>query len=98
MTIVSAGAIASGAGVLTGALFGVAVSAATAAGQQVEVALDGVFSLPKVPATAISQGVLVYWDAANARVTNVSAGNTLIGHAHAAALAADATIAVRLQP
>ncbi len=100
LSIVSGGAIASGAGVLTGALFGVAITAANASGQAVELALTGVYALPKATGagTALTQGALVYWDATNSRVTGTATGNTLIGHCHVAAGTADATVAVRLQP
>jgi predicted RecA/RadA family phage recombinase len=72
--------VVSGAGVLVGALFGVAVHNA-ASGQPVEIATTGVYDLTKVGSQAWTVGALIYWDAANSRATTVSASTTLIGKA-----------------
>lgn len=84
-------AIASGAGVLIGTLLGVALTNIPA-NTTGSVQICGVFTLPKLPADAIAQGALVYWDAANARLTTTSAGNTLAGVAAAAAAATTTSV------
>lgn len=87
-------AVASGAGALIGAIFGVAKTA-IAAGVRGPFCLTGKFELPK-DANAIGEGVRVYWDNANKVVTATAAGNTLIGVCTLAALAATTTAHVRL--
>lgn len=78
--------IASGAGLLIGALFGVAVTAGKA-GDVVPFDTDGEFELPAEGAASgqgWTVGQALYWDATNKRVTVTSASNTLVGHATAA--------------
>lgn len=77
-------AIASGAGVVVGTKFGVALAAiaATATGS---VQICGVFTLPKLGTDTMAQGANVYWDTANARMTTTASGNTLAGVAANAA-------------
>jgi predicted RecA/RadA family phage recombinase len=90
-----AGGLASGAGYLAGAIFGVA-STAAAEGETVELAVVGVFDLPKTSAQAWTVGAKVYWDGANAVATTTASGNTLIGVAFAAAANPSAVGRVRL--
>ncbi len=89
--------VLSGAVVVVGSLVGVALGliADTLTGM---IGLDGVWTLPKEAALAIDQGELVYWDASAEAITKTSEGNTLAGAAFAAALAADDTVLVKLQP
>jgi predicted RecA/RadA family phage recombinase len=84
ITIASAGAVASGAGVLNGSLFGVALNATTGAGQELTLALTGVWDLPKAGSQAWTVGALIYWDAGNSRCTTVASTHKLIGTAFAA--------------
>ena len=87
--------LASGAGLLVGAIFGVATSAALS-GATVEVALCGVYELAKTSAQAWTVGAKVYWDDAAKLCTTVNTSNTLIGVAVAAAANPSATGLVRL--
>jgi predicted RecA/RadA family phage recombinase len=80
LTITAAADIASGEGVLVGALFGVAVTD-IATGEAGEIALTGVFELPKAPSQAWSLGAKVYWDDTARQCTTAATGNTLIGAA-----------------
>jgi predicted RecA/RadA family phage recombinase len=65
-------------------------------GADVEVALEGVWELPKA-AVAIAQGAPVFWDAATGNVAaNIGTSNTLIGGATEARGTSDLTIRVRL--
>lgn len=84
-----------GQGVLVGALFGIATVDALNT-VPAEVALTGVFDITKEPALAISAGARLFWDNTNRRVTTTATSNVAIGHCVAAALAADATVRVRL--
>ena len=86
---------ASGAGVLTGAMFGVAQSAGII-GDTIAVVRTGEFDLPKLEAQAWVQGAVVYWDDGNSRCTTVATGNTKVGFAGAAAANPSATGAVIL--
>lgn len=94
LTFTSGAAVSSGQGVVMGALFGVAASAAEA-GDPFEAAVVGVFELPKA-AGAIAAGMRVYWSAGAGNVTTTASGNTLIGAATEAAADTATTVRVRL--
>lgn len=87
------GGVLSGAPVRSGSFFGVA-SGDAAAGSAVEIALTGVFDLPKKSGDVVTLGALLYWD--GTKVTITSSTNVLIGAATAAAGSSDATVRVRL--
>jgi predicted RecA/RadA family phage recombinase len=89
------GGVLSGQAVQVGALFGIAALDAIE-GADVEVALEGVWELPKA-AVAIAQGAPVFWDAATGNVAaNIGTSNALIGGATEARGTSDLTIRVRL--
>ena len=73
-------AVASGDGLLVGAIFGVATANA-AIGDAVEATLVGVFDLKKVASQAWAAGDKVYWDNTAKEVTKTATANTLIGAA-----------------
>lgn len=87
--------VASGAGLLVGALFGVATGAA-ASGASVQARTRGVYTLAKTSAQAWSVGAKIYWDDTNKLATSTASGNTLIGCAVAAAANPSAAGIVRL--
>lgn len=94
ITIVAAADIVSGDLVKVGDLIGVAgISALT--GHECEVALKGVYEVPKA-AGAISQGVKVYYDAAAKNITTTATSNTLAGYAFVAALNGDTVMQLLL--
>ena len=95
VTIPAPADVVSGAGVLAGALFGVASTDAVS-GESLAVAVTGVFELPKVSAQAWTVGAAIYWIAAENVCTSVAGSNTLIGKAVAAAANPSATGVVRL--
>lgn len=95
VSLTAPAAVASGAGVLVGTIFGVAVNSA-ASGAAVELRLTGVVELPKVGAQAWTEGAAIYWIAADGACTTASSGNTLIGKAVAVAANPSATGLVRL--
>lgn len=78
VTFTAAADTASGAGVLIGALFGVACGD-VANGAEGEMQTVGVFDLPKAASQAWTVGVRVYWDNTNKVCTTTASGNTLIG-------------------
>ncbi|TJZ86154.1 DUF2190 family protein [Paracoccus hibiscisoli] len=84
LTLTMTAAVASGDGVLIGAIFGVTQGAA-AANQQVVVVRRGVYDLPKLAAQAWTVGAKVYWNDTDKVCTTVASGNTLIGAAVEAA-------------
>lgn len=88
-------AVASGAGALVGALFGVATGT-YANGAAGEFATAGVFELAKVSAQAWTQGALIYWDNTAKNCTTTSTSNTRIGCALVAAANPSSTGIVRL--
>lgn len=94
VTLPSPAIVASGAGVLVGAIFGVANNAA-ASGADVVLSVVGIFDLPKAIG-AMTLGAAVYWDDTAKKVTPTETGNTRIGSAVVAALSGDATARVRL--
>jgi predicted RecA/RadA family phage recombinase len=79
MTITSAGAVTAGSLVLQGSLAGVALNGATGAGQDVNIALTGVFSLPKTGSQAWAIGAPIYWTGTAA--TTTASTNKMIGSA-----------------
>ena len=78
-----AGGHLSGDLVIVGALFGIS-SGDVAEGTEGELAMGGVYKLPKVPGQAWANGVAIYWDPAAKLATTVAAGGTKIGTAHRA--------------
>ena len=97
ITLTAPYAVASGEGLLVGAIFGVA-SGTAALGETVETALVGVFDITKVGSQAWTVGAKVYWDNTNKRCTTVATDNTQIGVATEAVAggAADTIGRVRL--
>lgn len=87
LTLTAPVALASGAAALIGSIFGVA-SADAANGAPVVLVTRGVFTLPKATGEAWTEGVKLYWDNTNRRLTTTSAGNTLVAVATAAAASA----------
>jgi predicted RecA/RadA family phage recombinase len=83
-------AVASGAGVLVGKIFGVALTDA-ASGETVAIQRRCVAQLAKETGQAWTVGAAIYWDNTNKRCTTTASGNTLIGAAFAAAASADTT-------
>lgn len=94
VTVVAPATVLSGAGLLVGALFGVAISDATS-GDNMEMITTGVVDLTKA-AVAVTQGAKVYWDNSAKNVTTTVGTNTLIGCAIVAAAIGDAIVRVRL--
>ena len=80
ITLAAPYAVASGDGLLVGAIFGVATASA-ANGDPVEAVLVGVFDLKKVASQAWSAGDKVYWDNTAKETTKTATSNTLIGAA-----------------
>ena len=88
------GGVIAGAGVLVGAIFGVAATSQDA-GADVEIATVGVYELAKA-AVAVDLGAPLHWDAVAKKITTVADGNPIIGTATAAAISGAATARVRL--
>jgi predicted RecA/RadA family phage recombinase len=84
----------SGQALLIGSIFGVA-SNGGAAGENVDLVTQGVFTLPKAAVT-MPLGCKVYWDNTAKLCTTVSAGNTLIGSCVDAIATVALTAPVRL--
>jgi predicted RecA/RadA family phage recombinase len=78
LTLLAAAAVQSGEAVLVGKIFGVAV-ANVGAGATGEFTTEGVFELPALGTDVAAQGAILYWDAANKRLTTTAAGNTRVG-------------------
>ena len=92
--IAPVGDVKSGDGVLLGAIFGVAATDAVA-GAAVELAVAGVFDLPKA-AGVIAFGAPVYWDATAKAVVAADTADAMIGVCVLAAAADGLTCRVRL--
>ena len=78
ITLAAPYAVASGDGLLVGAIFGVATGAAANA-EAVEAVLIGVFDLKKVASQAWAVGDKIYWDNTAKEATKTATSNTLIG-------------------
>ncbi len=90
-----AGGVASGDGVVIGALFGIA-STTAAAGETVTIATTGVFDLPKLASSVIAAGDKVSWDNAAKQVNVPGPGRYPIGIAVEAAGNGATIVRVRL--
>jgi predicted RecA/RadA family phage recombinase len=88
-------AVANGKMVVAGARVGIAL-AAIAAGATGPLGVRGVFTYAKLSTDNMAQGALVYYDAANDRLTTTASGNTLAGYAAAAAGATTTSVNVAL--
>ncbi|MFZ3289264.1 MAG: DUF2190 family protein [Telluria sp.] len=88
-------AIAAGAIALMGKRIGVVLAdiAANAIGA---VSVTGVWSIAKLATDVVAQGDLLYWDAANSRLTKSDVGNTLAGYAATAAGNGVATVSIKI--
>src|SRR5690606_35399122 len=95
ITVTAPANVASGVGVLIGAMFGVSAGAATS-GDDLDLVTRGVFTLPKTSALAISVGDKVYWDNTAKVVNKTSSGNTLVGVAVTDAANPSGSVNVRL--
>jgi predicted RecA/RadA family phage recombinase len=95
LSLVAAAAVNAGDGLLVGKIFGVAV-ANVAAGASGEFQTVGVFQLPALATDVAAQGAILYWDAANKRLTVTAAGNTRVGVAAVAKANGDATATIKL--
>ncbi len=93
ISVTAPATVAAGAAVLVGSLFGVAVNAA-ASSAPVEIAVTGVYDLPKTAAQAWTVGQLLYWS--GTALTTTASTNKLVGVAAQAQLAADTVGRVRL--
>jgi predicted RecA/RadA family phage recombinase len=89
------GGVTSGQGVLVGNLFGV-VAKTAAEGESVEIAMVGVYELPKLASAVIAAAARVAWDDTAKEVVLPSTGMVPIGVATAAAGNGAATVRVRL--
>ena len=94
VTLTAPAALASGDGFLVGSIFAVAVRDAEL-GASIDGRVTGVIELPKAAVT-VAEGEAIYWDDTAKNVTNVSAGNTLVGAAVQAAATGVTPIRVRL--
>lgn len=88
LTLTAPYALTSGQGFLVGAIFAVA-KADAASGASVEGLRAGAYDLAKATGEAWTQGVKVYWDNTNKRLTTTSSSNTLVGAATQAQASGD---------
>jgi predicted RecA/RadA family phage recombinase len=96
VTVTDTDGITSGTAMLLGNLFGVACIDA-AVGEQTELAVVGVFTLPKKTTVAIDQGDRVFVDPSDGAVTDVSTtGLAAVGVAVESAATSATEIDVRL--
>ena len=95
LTLAAPADVLSGAGVVVGSIFGIAMGNALS-GASVDLATTGVFTMAKVSALAIAVGDIVYFDNATKLVNKTAAGNTRIGLAVTAAANPSGTVQVRL--
>lgn len=92
------GGVSSGDGVQVGNLFGVAAFDA-AEGADVELAVEGVFNLPKVTADDLAVGDTLYWDDASGKLSSTQGSADIkVGLAVAAAGNGVTTVDVKLAP
>lgn len=90
-----AGGALSGAGVLVGAIFGVAAYTSLA-GAPLEIVTEGVFDLDKENGEAFAAGAKVYWNAVEKKATSSAPGNAWIGVATHGVIGSTPTVRTRL--
>lgn len=97
LTIPAPATVESGDIVVAGALIGIAAGDA-ASGADLDLVTEGVFTVPKVSALAITLGAVVYFDESAELVTtdDDEGGNPRLGVAVAAAANPSATVNVKL--
>lgn len=84
-----------GEAALVGKIFGVAVNT-VASGVEGEFETEGVFDLTKLTTDDVAQGVDLYWDNTNKRLTVTATGNTLVAKAVKAAGTSATTVLAKL--
>lgn len=94
-TNASGSTIVSGTAILIGTWLGVAL-ADIANGATGSVAIEGVFTVPKLSTDVVTQGAVLYWDNTNKRLTTTVGSNTQVGHAFAAAGNGATTVQIKL--
>ena len=95
ITVTAPAAVTSGQFVTVGAIRGVAAFDA-ASGDPVELATEGVFTLPKVAADNIGAGDLLYWNGAACTKTAGTGSKPLVGVATKPAATNSTTVQVKL--
>jgi predicted RecA/RadA family phage recombinase len=95
ITVTAPAAVASGQYVVVGAIRGVAAFDA-ASGEPVELATEGVFTLPKVAADNIAAGDLLYWTGTACTKTAGTGSKPLVGVATKPAAVNATTVQVKL--
>ncbi len=97
LTVTAPANVSSGGLVVVGSIIGVAAFNALS-GADVEVATEGVFTLPKVTTDVVTQGARLYWDSAAGKLTVTPGTNSkpLVGLATAAAGNGVTTVSCRL--
>lgn len=95
LTLFAAAAVAAGAAMLAGKIFGVAV-ADVAAGESGEFETEGVFNLPVLTTDVVAQGAVLYWDDANDRLTTTAGALTRVGVATEAKANGVATVRIKI--
>lgn len=95
LTCKATAAVVSGAVVVIGKRIAISL-VDLAVGETGSITVEGVFSVAKLGTDVIGQGDLLYWDAANGRLTATAAGNTLAGFAAAPAGAGVAFVNIKI--
>lgn len=96
MSVTAPADVLSGAGVKVGLLFGIAIHSALS-GAAVEIAVTGVFTVPKTSAQAWTQGAAIYFIPGTGLFTTATtAGNLFVGTAALVAANPSDTGVVRL--
>jgi len=95
LTFLLAATVVSGTPFLMGTKLAVPLQSGVS-GDTIEVAVEGVWNLPKAGSQAWAQGAAIYWDDTAKNCTTTATSNTLIGYAAAPALSADTKGDVKL--
>jgi len=96
ITVTAPYAVTPGAGVLVGAIFGVASGTYANGATDCEIDLSGVFDINALSTDTATVGALLYWDNTNRRITTTVGSNTKVGVAVAPKASGATTARVRL--
>lgn len=95
MTVPLAGTVAPKTPAIFGDTFGVHLNGGVS-GQEDEIDIEGVWSIPKIGSQVQAIGVILYWDDTEKHLTTVASTHKRAGKVHKAALSADTHVAIKL--
>lgn len=86
--------VTTGSPIVVGSRIGVALGSGVS-GDTIRVAMEGVFTCPKLTGAAITVGAVVYWDDTAKKMTVTAGSNLVAGYCYAAEASGATTVQVK---